>query len=219
MANNDISPQVVWWLTCIVGFIVYFLPTFVASCRERSNTGAIFCLNLLLGATVIGWGVAFVWAVSIPAGFFSEKGKDIKLDAVRATPEFLRAIRWGVLPHIVFFVLLDIACSFVAYFVPHTNAKWIAGGLIVCSSLAAAVVLVELAFIHLVRVGSPAKIGSRGLFDCVYCQKELKVMPGKRSHKQCTGCGGIHQLEWSWSELRFSPEQGAYSQLSNSSWI
>jgi hypothetical protein len=42
----------------------YFIPTTVAIIRKRSNTTAIFVLNLFLGWTIIGWVVALVWAVA-----------------------------------------------------------------------------------------------------------------------------------------------------------
>ena len=43
---------------------IYFLPTGIAIIRSRSNTGAIFVLDLFLGWTGIGWVVALVWAVA-----------------------------------------------------------------------------------------------------------------------------------------------------------
>lgn len=45
-----------------VFIVLYLLPALVASSRSHHNSGAIFALNLLLGWTVIGWIVAFVWA-------------------------------------------------------------------------------------------------------------------------------------------------------------
>lgn len=42
--------------------ILYFLPSIVSALRKKSNTAAIFILNLLLGWTLIGWVVALVWA-------------------------------------------------------------------------------------------------------------------------------------------------------------
>jgi len=41
----------------------YFLPTVIALCRKKAEgqTG-IFIVNLLLGWTVVGWFVAFIWA-------------------------------------------------------------------------------------------------------------------------------------------------------------
>lgn len=42
----------------------YFIPTTVAIIRERTNTGAIFVLNLFLGWTLIAWVISLVWAVA-----------------------------------------------------------------------------------------------------------------------------------------------------------
>ena len=46
---------------------IYFLPTIVASNRGHQSAGAIFFLNLLLGWTLLGWVVAFVWAFTNPS--------------------------------------------------------------------------------------------------------------------------------------------------------
>lgn len=42
----------------------YLLPTGIAMLRIRTNTAAIFVLNLLLGWTVVGWVIALVWSVA-----------------------------------------------------------------------------------------------------------------------------------------------------------
>lgn len=44
--------------------LLYLLPTGIAIIRKRSNTAAIFVLNLFLGWTLIGWVVALVWSVA-----------------------------------------------------------------------------------------------------------------------------------------------------------
>jgi hypothetical protein len=46
---------------CTVG---YLLPTTIAIIRRRTNTSAIFVLNLFLGWTLIGWVVALTWSVA-----------------------------------------------------------------------------------------------------------------------------------------------------------
>lgn len=47
-------------------FIVslYFIPTMIAISRRHANALPIFLLNLYLGATVLGWVGALIWAVS-----------------------------------------------------------------------------------------------------------------------------------------------------------
>jgi Superinfection immunity protein len=44
----------------------YFLPAIIAAVRHHRNAGAVFFLNLFLGWTLVGWVIAFVWAVSNP---------------------------------------------------------------------------------------------------------------------------------------------------------
>jgi len=43
---------------------VYFVPSIVAVTRGHWNRTAIFVLNLLLGWTFVGWGIALVWALT-----------------------------------------------------------------------------------------------------------------------------------------------------------
>jgi hypothetical protein len=50
-------------LVIILIFAFYFLPTLVAFLKQHKNKLAIFLLNLLLGWTVLGWVVTFVWSV------------------------------------------------------------------------------------------------------------------------------------------------------------
>jgi Superinfection immunity protein len=51
-------------ILCIIGFLIYWLPSFVAygSRPRRRNAAAIFVLNAFLGWTFIGWVVALTWA-------------------------------------------------------------------------------------------------------------------------------------------------------------
>lgn len=42
----------------------YMLPTIIAQHRASPNRGAITALNILLGWSVIGWIVAFVWSLA-----------------------------------------------------------------------------------------------------------------------------------------------------------
>jgi uncharacterized membrane protein YqaE (UPF0057 family) len=49
----------------IIGILVaYFIPTGVAVSNKKTNSMAIFALNLLLGWTVLGWIVALIWALT-----------------------------------------------------------------------------------------------------------------------------------------------------------
>ena len=50
----------------VAGLAVYFVPTIFAFKKQRINKGAIFCVNLFLGWSLIGWVAALVWAVKEP---------------------------------------------------------------------------------------------------------------------------------------------------------
>lgn len=50
-------------LFLILGFFVYFVPTFVAFANNRRNATAILVLNMFAGWTFLGWVIALVWAV------------------------------------------------------------------------------------------------------------------------------------------------------------
>ena len=43
--------------------IVYALPTFIAFRRQHQYRWIIFAINVVVGATGIGWLVAFIWAI------------------------------------------------------------------------------------------------------------------------------------------------------------
>lgn len=49
-------------MALIVLLIVYFLPSIIASAKDRRNSKAIFLTNLLLGWTLVGWIAAMAWA-------------------------------------------------------------------------------------------------------------------------------------------------------------
>jgi hypothetical protein len=48
----------------ILYLIIYFLPSIISYWQSKSAIKKIFIVNLLLGWTVIGWIVSFVWAIS-----------------------------------------------------------------------------------------------------------------------------------------------------------
>lgn len=60
----DSGSPMAGFLFLVVGFVIYFLPTFVASSRKHLNGTSIFLVNLFLGWTFLGWVVALVWASS-----------------------------------------------------------------------------------------------------------------------------------------------------------
>ncbi|MGK5091697.1 superinfection immunity protein [Deltaproteobacteria bacterium TL4] len=44
-----------------IGLPLYFLPTILG--RKNKNFKGLFLVNLLLGWTLLGWGVALVWSL------------------------------------------------------------------------------------------------------------------------------------------------------------
>ena len=54
--------NIVFFLIVVFGFVIYFLPWFIANDRKHPNASAIGVLNLLLGWTFLGWVIALVWA-------------------------------------------------------------------------------------------------------------------------------------------------------------
>jgi hypothetical protein len=46
----------------LAGVLFYFLPTVIG--RNKRNGAGIFVCNLLFGWTLLGWGVAMIWAVT-----------------------------------------------------------------------------------------------------------------------------------------------------------
>jgi len=48
---------------CLIGFLIYFIPTFIAFRRNHYYKWIIFAINFVLGGTGIGYLVALVWAI------------------------------------------------------------------------------------------------------------------------------------------------------------
>jgi hypothetical protein len=44
-------------------FLFYFLPYKIAKQRDARNTSLILLFNILLGMTLFGWFVVFLWAL------------------------------------------------------------------------------------------------------------------------------------------------------------
>ena len=47
-----------------IAILIYFIPTWIACEKERSNRLSIFVLNFLLGWLLIPWVLALVWSLS-----------------------------------------------------------------------------------------------------------------------------------------------------------
>jgi len=49
-------------ISLILGFVFYFLPSFIANKKPHAN--GVFLVNLLLGWTVLFWVICLIWAFS-----------------------------------------------------------------------------------------------------------------------------------------------------------
>jgi len=47
----------------IVAAIIFAAPSFIAFRRQHPNRWAILLINAVFGGTILGWGVALVWAL------------------------------------------------------------------------------------------------------------------------------------------------------------
>lgn len=65
---NDVSEvllaSLITSITITLALWLYLLPAWIAEIRNHPSTTAIFVLNLFLGATGIGWVIAFIWALT-----------------------------------------------------------------------------------------------------------------------------------------------------------
>jgi hypothetical protein len=63
-AGAQIVGLVMFILMCVVGLVVYFIPTGIAMMRSHPNVVAIMVINFLLGWVCIGWIVALIWSLT-----------------------------------------------------------------------------------------------------------------------------------------------------------
>jgi len=57
---------VLWIIGILVSIGFYMLPAIIAFIRKHERRWLIFALDLILGATAIGWVVALIWACMSP---------------------------------------------------------------------------------------------------------------------------------------------------------
>lgn len=48
----------------LIIFVIYFLPTIIAFNRNHRNRWVIFLINIVFGATLIGWLIALIWSMN-----------------------------------------------------------------------------------------------------------------------------------------------------------
>jgi drug/metabolite transporter (DMT)-like permease len=65
-ATEDGTNAVVAIFLMMLGGILYFLPSIIASRNHHPRQTGIALLNIFLGWTLLGWVGALVWAVTLP---------------------------------------------------------------------------------------------------------------------------------------------------------
>lgn len=85
----------------VLGLGVYFIPSIIAFCKGHQSKLGIFFLNLLLGWSLLGWIVSFVWAFIKPTQIVVnnnssysvaeeiQKLSDLKEQGIISEPEYV----------------------------------------------------------------------------------------------------------------------------------
>lgn len=60
------NPPVFMALNLTLFLAGYFLPSLMGLLKSREKRLKLFLVNLLLGWTIVGWMVAFIWAATMP---------------------------------------------------------------------------------------------------------------------------------------------------------
>jgi hypothetical protein len=63
MITSDAGTGIELGVLVVLGFVVYFVPTIVATARKIPTVGLVFVINLFLGWTFLGWVIALAMAV------------------------------------------------------------------------------------------------------------------------------------------------------------
>lgn len=61
--SDDIVHLIPLGIAFLIAGIVYIIPSIVAFRRDHPNRWIILVINLAFGGTIIGWGIAMVWAM------------------------------------------------------------------------------------------------------------------------------------------------------------
>jgi hypothetical protein len=66
-SGSQPSDDIALFISLSIGFliagVVYIIPTIMAFRRNHPNRWIILVINLAFGGTIIGWGIALVWAM------------------------------------------------------------------------------------------------------------------------------------------------------------
>jgi hypothetical protein len=62
-SGGGFTGSIIFFVSVLVGFAAYWVPTIVAVVRQVPSKGSIIVINFFLGWTIIGWVVALAMAV------------------------------------------------------------------------------------------------------------------------------------------------------------
>lgn len=61
--SDDLSFVIFLGIGLLIAGIIYILPSIIAFRRSHPNRWIILVINIAFGGTIIGWGIALVWAM------------------------------------------------------------------------------------------------------------------------------------------------------------
>jgi hypothetical protein len=61
--SDDLAINIFLGIAFLIVGIIYILPSIIAFRRNHPNRWIILVINVAFGGTIIGWGIALVWAM------------------------------------------------------------------------------------------------------------------------------------------------------------
>lgn len=61
--SDDVTFVIFLGISFLIAGIIYILPSIIAFRRTHPNRWIILVINIAFGGTIIGWGIALVWAM------------------------------------------------------------------------------------------------------------------------------------------------------------
>lgn len=79
MLDNLLSPAhlIIMMPMLLLWLGIYTLPTIVAALRSHRSIFRIALVNILLGWSLIGWVIAFIWACTTPAPILAKSAEPL----------------------------------------------------------------------------------------------------------------------------------------------
>jgi len=61
--SDDLTFVIFLGISLLIAGIIYIMPSIIAFRRNHPNRWIILVINIAFGGTIIGWGIALVWAM------------------------------------------------------------------------------------------------------------------------------------------------------------